>query len=279
MDIFDAFARTYGLRYAGQDNHDYQGMLPGSLGRSVTGSDQATKQSFKIFELEYVINPNASEEDLETVSLVVVTINIVPSKAHVFLNSKLNDTIAGVAFDLSQRYYPEGEMSRYFELYFPEGSQTEALSLFAPDVLQLVMSQYGQYDIEVNGSQLYLYSYTKAVTVQDLEKLLTDARTLAKAVSNNAPRSLQLTLGSVSNVVARNKYTNTQKFFAAFSIIPIVVTLVFGSENKDQNIGLFVASCMVTIVVAAVVWFALKIRHQSEYADYEQARNQYRNKT
>jgi len=51
----------------------------------------------------------------------------------------------------------EGNFQDYFTLYTQEGFHIDALQIFTPDVMSKLLDQEGKYDLELVGSDLYIY--------------------------------------------------------------------------------------------------------------------------
>lgn len=60
-------------------------------------------------------------------------------------------------FHPSQKLQLEGDFNSYFDLYVPRQYERDALYVFTPDVMQVLIDSGRQYDMEVVGSELYVY--------------------------------------------------------------------------------------------------------------------------
>lgn len=62
------------------------------------------------------------------------------------------------AFDRVQRIDLEGDFTRYWRLYVPQGSEQHAYYIFTPDLMQTFVDVIPGCDIEVVGTELYIYA-------------------------------------------------------------------------------------------------------------------------
>lgn|GEM_PF-4097788 len=104
-----------------------------------------------------------SGKNKKTYNRTIITINIPDTKLHLIVNSKINnDTASGGNIGQyvgSQRYSLEGDFGEFFDVFMPDTTQSEALSILAPDSMLYIMENFSDYDIEINGSIMYLYTY------------------------------------------------------------------------------------------------------------------------
>jgi len=77
------------------------------------------------------------------------------------LDAKLNNFIGTSlpdSFDASQKLSLEGDFDKHFDLYVPKDYQRDALYVFTPDVMQALIQHGRLLDMEVVGSDLFMYS-------------------------------------------------------------------------------------------------------------------------
>lgn len=262
---FIAFSNTHGLVHIENETAAYRGLLGGYITEAISATGSAVQQTTEFLRLEYVTREESGEDGPESVDVTVASVTTAKIQSHVFIDSKLNNIHARVRLDQAVQFRPEGTMAEYFALYFPEGNHTEALSLFAPDVLSLIMAQYGQYDIEVSDTKLYLYLYKKLDTVAELEKLYRDLQILVQALNNNSPRALRLekvtnaqpTQGNLTST-RRKPLVLSQYVDIAWITVLIAVAVFAGNKSKDEQV-----SFMFTVgtIAASIIVVGLFIRH------------------
>jgi hypothetical protein len=91
-----------------------------------------------------------------------VKIKLVRSLPHMVLDAKANNALKisnlEQSFDRSQILGLEGNFNEYFTLYVPKQYGRDALYVFTPDVMAAMIDSGRQYDIEIVGDELYMYS-------------------------------------------------------------------------------------------------------------------------
>lgn len=59
-----------------------------------------------------------------------------------------------------QRLSLEGDFDNYFDLFVPSGYERDALYVFTPDLMALMIDETSDFDVEIRGNQLMVYSST-----------------------------------------------------------------------------------------------------------------------
>ncbi len=183
------FASQHGFTFFGMASRaaGYLGMLPGKSRMVVKGTE--AHREVRLFQLLHIVRTGKSSKKYER---TVLELSIKRSKAHVFINSRINDIEEQIDLDRSQRYKAEGDFGKYFDIFSGGNDHVSALALFAPDVMSLIMANYGFYDIEVVADRLYLYDYNFINNQHDLEDFYQRGLALAAEIDSNAPRKLAL---------------------------------------------------------------------------------------
>lgn len=192
---FIAFAAQHGLTFEPTSRTGYTGVLQGMMSYKTYGTDKSVGKNVALF---FLTHTEGSGKNKRTYARTVAAISLKGTGAHVFVNSKLNDMQENNGLDVSQRYTAEGDFGQYFDIYFPGGQQITTLSLFAPDVMRIIMANYGYYDMEVENDVLYLYEYSYLRKVEQLQSFYQLAVKLAEGIDDNSPRKLALS-GSAAN--------------------------------------------------------------------------------
>ena len=253
---FATFASMHGLAYLGKADPRYAGMLPGYVQHLVEGTDSKIGKQVQLFHFDYT---TGSGKNQRTYYRTVIAIRINPTKAHIFLNSRINDATEQINLSRSERYAAEGTFAKYFDIYSPKSTTLSALSIFAPDTMALVMADYGFYDIEIVDDILYLYDYTQRRTVSAMESLYHSGLHLANDINTNTPKKLKLqhAQGAVSpSAITALKSGNS---LARFIGIPLVIAVFWFGVNLSAmtispKIMVVFLIAMIIIVPTGVVW-------------------------
>lgn len=132
----------------------------GTLSRSITG---VFPKSGNGFALALQTEVRGSGKNRREYKRTVAAIDIPDTRLHVIINSKINNdaqsggnisNYAGV-----QRFSLEGDFGDFYDVYMPETTQSETLSMLTPDSMLFVLENLADYDIEITGPKLYVYTY------------------------------------------------------------------------------------------------------------------------
>lgn len=85
-------------------------------------------------------------------------------------------------FDRGQIHRLEGDFDRHFTTYFPKYYTIDALSIITPEVMQAMITADG-FDIEIDGSKLYLYG--PLVPVNQLPLMIEKGKAVREKLMNN----------------------------------------------------------------------------------------------
>ncbi|MCL1929702.1 hypothetical protein FWF93_01045 [Candidatus Saccharibacteria bacterium] len=83
---------------------------------------------------------------------------------HLVLDSKFS----ALQIEGTKEIRLEGNFHEYFSLYAPEGFHIDALQVFTPDVMARLLDQEKKYDIELVGSDLYIYDMRQGLIESEL---------------------------------------------------------------------------------------------------------------
>lgn len=273
---FRDFAALHGLPHFVTGRISYKGIIPGHSVRTVAGVDNKTGRMAEVFHFEHVVGSGKNRREYER---TVVSLSLKSTKAHVFVNSELNDLGETPGLHRSQRYEAEGNFGKYFDMYFPGGEQIKALSLFAPDVLSLIMAEFGHYDIEVVDNILYIYTYKYLKTTQELEDYYTLANRLAAAIDDNSPRILRFAQvpGSRASGPAAMQRLRANKIPLA-TVIAIIGVMAFYTlpiflPSRNGVVG--IALPLIFLVGALGITLGRATRIGLKRRDYEKERHNY----
>ncbi len=273
---FRAFAELHGLPHFVTGRISYKGVIAGHSIRTVGGIDAKTGRMAEMFHFEHVVGSGKNRREYER---TVVSLSIKSTKAHVIVNSELNDLSETPGLHRSQRYEAEGNFGKYFDMYFPGGEQVKALSLFAPDVLNLIMAEFGHYDIEVVDNILYVYTYTYLKKTPELENFYALANRLAAAIDDNRPRTLRFAQvperaagSSTAMQRLRSNKVSLATIIAVCGVIAFYVLPIFMSTHSDV-IGVLIP--LMFLVGALVVTLGRATRIGMKRRAYAKERHIY----
>lgn len=271
--VFQAYTATTGLTYVPKDSTGYKGVVTGTISDKARGQDPTTG---KLTELFYLSRVEGSGKNRHTVLHTIASVQLKGAKANVFINSQLNDAQSLPKLDPSQRYTAEGDFGKYFDIYFPTGQQVPSLSLFAPDVLSLLMAEYGYYDVEVVDDILYVYAYYRMNKPEELEKLRSLAVKLAIAIDTNSPKSIGLGLAPQTAMPRLNNQKLSWK--AALIVLGVVIFHYITSFGEFSGSIPPYTSYILFAVVAILTIIGL-IRRQRQKDNYELDRKAHQTNT
>lgn len=94
---------------------------------------------------------------------------------HMVLRSRKSETNVLDGVGDSVKLKLEGQFGDMFDLYVPKGYERDALYVFTPDVMERFMDATPNFDCEIIGDELYLYSSKKIMFLhpQNFVKLIT----------------------------------------------------------------------------------------------------------
>lgn len=118
---------------------------------------------------------------------------ILDSKAN---NRKLFNSVLPRSFDVDQKLSLEGDFDKYFTLYVPKGYERDALYVFTPDIMALFIDHSSEFDAEIIGDKLYIYSlryfdFRNIVSIQQLFNIISK---IGLAVINNTNNYVDTTV-------------------------------------------------------------------------------------
>lgn len=147
-----------------------------------------------------------------------------------------------------ERYDLEGSFHQRFKLWFEKGDQVNALSLITPDIMQALDAIGQQFDVEIIGKNLYIYT-ARAIS-PDLDPLLQAYAVLMPEI-DHASKSAKDTQQPSHYTIAGVNVTNSQKHVALGRWAAFFVNmLVFGAILLLTAIMAFIALLPVLILGA-----------------------------
>lgn len=274
---FNDFAARYGLAFSARGAVTYKGLLPGAMTRTAYG---VLKDSNKPAALFYYTHVTGSGKNRKEYERTVAAIGIKPTGSHLFINSKINDVHEVPNLARSQRYEAEGTFSKYFDMYFPGGQQIPALSLFAPDVMAVIMADYGFYDIEIIDDIMYIYDYKYQRTFKELDEFFQLALKLTKEIDSNAPRMLRAAgAGTGAQTDGAPGVQRLKPFRLSLSNVGVIIgaVLLFAVPTVIPRAGTFSVLATLIGMMTILIWVGITLaRGEKRRKDYLVEREKFR---
>jgi hypothetical protein len=190
------------------------------------------------------------------------------------INSRLNDiSNTGGNLELyrdSQELKLEGNFSEFFQVLTPDGDERQLLMLLAPDVMEYIVLKFGDYDIELVNSYIYIYDYSKRPPKQreeiiDISDRLVQLLTLRNKDARKVVLSSQTAATNTDSLVARSvddyKRGRLRKhsFVNILGSLTVFVAVYIGfflssSATKTTQILVFGAIAGVGLAAAIIGW-------------------------
>jgi hypothetical protein len=101
---------------------------------------------------------------------------------HIFLDAKEN----GISHSYTdqQKISLEGNFNQYFDLFAPGMANIEARQILTPQVMQMLIDSGANYDIEINGRVVTVFSPGQLIAKNTLPALITFAQSLQKELAD-----------------------------------------------------------------------------------------------
>lgn len=256
QEALQQFAAEHHMTIQSSNEVQYDGLL--NLGVTSNVMRSETRDTSKQIQVFHSVYTTGSGKNRRMYSRTIASVPIRPSGIHAYINSVLNDVSEQISLDASQRYIAEGDFGKYFEMYFPLQQHTKGLAIFAPDVMQVIMADYGHLDIEIQDTVLYLYEYKTLTSVADLGRFYQLATKLAEALNSNAPRMLNLPVASDAMPAGQTKRA-IPRLQIGTSWVPLgVFLLIFGFTLYSMILPverrLSVANVTLTVVMFGIIF-------------------------
>lgn len=155
---------------------------------------------------------------------------------HMVLDSKANNHLGNLfsnlpeSFNKNQKLSLEGDFDKYFTLYAPATYKRDALYIFTPDVMQAVIDDSSEFDMEVVGDDLYLYSSGRLSLEKSdtLKRLFQMADTISGKIDHQADYYSDERVGNrAANTIGIGGRTlRTRISTTTFIIVVIVVVII-----------------------------------------------------
>jgi hypothetical protein len=146
-------------------------------------------------------------------------------------------------FDDNQRIMLEGEFNKHFILYSHKRNRTEALSILAPNVMATMLDTNRNFNVEIIGDQLFLYSPDYLLTEEEARKgfevleailkhLDRSLKSFKLVLPNNAKFPFLLSRPGFGTAVIGGKYFNASLFFIIWIFLVQTFRISFSDVSK-----------------------------------------------
>ncbi len=276
---FTVFANKYHFVYHPTVQPPYTGLLLGRASNLVVGV-RSHGMPITIFHLFHVVGSGKNRREYRR---TVAAISIKNTHLHAYVNAKLNNLTEQISITKNHHYSAEGNFGKYFDMYFPGSKRVRSLSIFAPDVMSLIMADYGFNDIEIVNDVVYLYDFKFIDKANELEKFYLRAIKLADAIDNNTPHSIKFKTVAEAleshRAVLKRKDHETLKTLAGILLGLIFIfnflTISFGpQEIPGGQIMIYALPAVVVLFIlyglrTAVVHGRLKRDYLEDRKDFQ----------
>ena len=159
------------LLFASQNGFKYHATSTGDNNMAATAFNLGyTGQVFNTLELderlsvaEYSYKTKNGEQEI-THHFNFARFQLGNNVPHLVLDSKYS----ALQIQGEQEITLEGNFQDYFTLYAPTDCEVDALQIFTPDVMGTLLDQAGKYDVELIGSDLYIYDMKQGLVESGL---------------------------------------------------------------------------------------------------------------
>lgn len=193
---------------------------------------------------------------------------VLDAKSNNFIGTNLPDS-----FHNSQKLQLEGDFNDHFNLYVPEKYKRDALYIFTPDVMQAVVDHGKNFDMEVVGSELYIYR-TKGVNLTskaDIEDWLSVVGAITSELKDQSRRYVdERAVGQMqvvgseaqpASIAFEGRRLKTTSNYVVISLAALVVFIVFAPGFVPVEIGEVIAGYgWLFMLLLGVFFIARKIR-------------------
>ena len=220
----------------------------------------------------------------------VVKVTTPDIATHMVVRSRVNvNTNSGgdlLAYDSKgQKINFEGNFSEFFDVYVAPGSEADVYTMMAPDAMEYIMSNFADYDIEIDGSDVYVYLYvfsedsSKVVAMLPvIDELLRRLRLRAGDIRPSEFTDLPVARTAVDDAEQRKLigrrpfYTYMFRAVVLFAIALAGMSSIFKDNPDAQNmIHLAISFTQIGFFVAMFIFLVYFFRHRdSSRKKYEE---------
>jgi len=228
----------------------------GQIARMVGGGVKEVGNKFTVL---LQTETRGSGKSRRVYSRTIIAIVIPDTRLQIIINSKINnDASSGgniARFTNDERFSLEGDFGDFYDVYMPATTQSETLSMLTPDSMLYILENMIDYDIEINGSLMYLYAYNH----QSLEKIGETLNKLPLLLEEMRLRDSDTRQEPVSNaLVARTAVGVTKghrKLKKNFGLTGIILLITYVAFEITQNVilGAILATIFLYFIITVLI--------------------------
>ncbi len=246
----------------------------GNISNIISGSLPKSKNYFLFCEQQ---ETRGSGKNSTTYHRTIVRVDIPESKIQLIVNSQINrDEASGgnlARYRNSQKYEAEGDFSKYFDIYIPKGGETEALTFLAPDVLVFILDNFADYDVEIVGKYLFLYSYKDDLDIRTYQSLLNNVDGLVHELeirpkdARGVHKVAKATAGQDNTMsLLRKPRITALALFVVFLLVQVFGTFILPQSVTNSKLYLYSGYVFGAGILAFMGWkYINEYRLKNEY--------------
>jgi len=173
----------------------------------------------------------------------VGTVRLSQKLPHVILDGRANNlqSFQSLAenYRSNQIVNAEPAFTQAFSVYTPKGEAIDVLSFLAPDLMQLLLQYYTNYDIEIIDDTLMLYQYGQMDTTSALDMLM-HMRALSSALEDNLHGTKSATTQETSQTSPKSSRLVRKKstpVYIGSSLIGVMIFFNFFSGSQIHPVA------------------------------------------
>ncbi len=258
--IFEQWAQSKGLNISPSARVASISLSSFNEGEVIKAVSGVVENANNRFDIYWQSESRGSGKNRRVYNRTILAIVIPDTQLQMIINSKINnDSNSGGnlnVFNKQQRFSLEGDFGTFFDIYMPQTTQSETLSMLTPDSMLYIMSEFADYDIEINGPLLYIYSYRNMHTSQidillpKLDKLLTEMR-----LRTSDTRQEKVTNALVART-ATDSATHRKSLKKDVRYVGILFVVLYAASYIDHPIVSYV-------IVVVFLFFVIKLLYDS----------------
>lgn len=253
----------------------------------LSGSLPQSGNSFVLYRQHETRGHGRNQQKLYRTVVRVTTPDIA---THMVVRSKVNvNTNSGgdlLAYDSKgQKINFEGNFSEFFDVYAAPSSEADVYTMMAPDAMEYIISNFADYDIEIDGSDVYVYLYSFSSDLGMMVKMLPVIDELLRRFKLRAgdTRPSEFTGSPVARTAVDDEgqrkligrrpfYTYMFRAVVLFAIALAGLSSIFKDNPDVQNmIHLAIAFTQIGFFTAMFIFLVYFFRHRdSSRKKYEE---------
>lgn len=267
------FARANGLTFTlDKEVPTYGGTVFKQGTERLVTEALSLEDSIEVGNYQYVVGEG---RDRHTYRYGYARVQLSRSVPHMLLDGQRNN-IAGVFARLpvrpkvSQKLQLEGDFSEHFTLYALKKYRQDALYIFTPDVMATLIDEAGEFDVEIIGNELFVYSVRplKLTSAKRLQAILKAAARVGAQVEEQARHYGGSTQPlEVSNQLNRARLrggVHVRQWVIGVAIVALMIVaaaVLLGTDAVEQGVN-YMVLLAIWMTLATVLWLGVYGDHR-----------------